>query len=197
MAEEELHLKHQILKVGRRIRENAELWNEADWGFLQDLSSPAGHVFRKRGFFWSHLRESVSSANEYYYSFVMSATKHTVIYIRDLSAGEGPVRLENMIGASYTPGTPAPAINLFAGGPSPEIVITAGATAVSGGTTIPVDFLFGVGNKSAVAGGAGLPTIFPPGTELVLKVTNESGGVNPGIRLALAFAEVAIPSDLV
>ena len=191
------YLKFQDPKSGRRVRENAELWNEPDWGFLNDLADPRGHVFRKRGFFWSHLRESVASSDEFYYSFVMSSTKHTVIYIRDLSAGEGPVRLENMVGASYTPGTSAPPFNLFAGGPAPELAITAGATGVSGGTVIPVDFLFSVGNKAAVAGSAGLPTIFPPSTELVLKVTNESVGVNPGIRLALAFAEVVIPEGLI
>ncbi|MBN46220.1 MAG: hypothetical protein CMH23_07075 [Methylophaga sp.] len=197
MAEEELHLKHQIPKVGRRIRENAQLWNEADWGFLQDLNDPRGHVFRKRGFFWSHLRENVANGDVYYYSVVTSSTKHTIIYTRDLSAGEGPVKLENIIGATYTPGTAIAPINLFAGGPSCDLAITAGATGVSGGVTVPVDFLFGAGNKAAVAGSAGLPTIFPPNTTLVLKLTNEAVGTNPGIKLALAFAEIVIPDDLV
>jgi len=196
-TDNEEYLKFQHPKTGRRLRENSEVWNESEWGFLSDLSDPRGHVFRQRGFFWSHLRESVASANEYYYSFVMSATKHTIIYIRDLSAGEGPVRLENIGGATYTPGTPSNPINLFAGGASPDLAITAGATGVTGGVAIPVDFLFSTGNKAAVAGGAGLPTIFPPNTELLLKVTNESVGANPGIKLALAFAEVAIPNDLV
>lgn len=191
------YLKFQDPKSGRRVRENAELWNEADWGFLSDLNDPRGHVFRKRGFFWSHLREAIASADEYYYSFVMSATKHTAVYIRDLSAGQGPVRLENIAGATYTPGTPVSPFNLFTGGPAPDMVVTAGATGVSGGTAIPVDFLFGSGNKTAVAGGAGLPTLFPPGTSLLLKLTNEAAGTNPGIRLALAFAEVVIPEGLI
>lgn len=187
----------RVMFPGRRVRENLESWNRADWGFPQGLMDPSGHVFRGRGFFWSNLRTAVPAGDEYYYSLTFSATKHTIIYIRDMSAGEGPVRLESIIGPTFTPGGVANPINLFAGRAAPDMAVTAGATGVSGGTTIPVDYLFSAGNQTAVAGSAGLPTIFPPHTELLLKVTNESAGVNPGIRLALGFAEGVIPGDLV
>lgn len=184
--------------TGRKIRENGESFNVADAEFLVDLDNPTGEVFRKRGFFWSDLRLSVASGNVFYYAFTLSTTLHTIIYVRELSAGEGPVQLENIIGGSYTAGTVLPnPINLFAGSPSADMQIVKGVTFGGGGTVIPVDYLFGVGNKGAVAGSAGLPTIFPPGTELLLRITNSSAGVNPGIKLSLAFVEVEIPNDLV
>lgn len=176
-------------RTGRILREDSSIINEADMKWLQDLSDPTAMVFRKKGFFIGHLRESVASSNVHYYSFTTPADKYIAVYIRTLDAGEGPVRLENVVGATFTPGNPLTPVNLFTGGPASSMTITEGATNVLGGTTIPNDFLFGAGNKVATAGSSGLPTVLPPNLTVLLKVTNESGGVNPGIRLALAWTE--------
>lgn len=185
--------------TGRQIKENGDAFNVADSAFLTDLSEPTEAVFRKRGYFWSHLREDVSGSTPYYYYFKAPSDKHVVVYAREMSAGEGPVRLETVVGATFTPGsgTLVAPINLFTGGPAAGLIARAGVTGVAGGMTMPADYLFGAGNKAATAGSNALPTILPPGLEIILKITNEADGVNPGIRLALAYTEVVIPDDLV
>ena len=165
----------------------------SDSDFLASIANPVWGTFRKRGFFWSDLRLSVPNSDVYYYSFVSSSDKHTVIYGRNLAAGEGPVAMDLLFGATYTAGTPDPPINLFAGGPPCDAVFTNGCTDVSGGVVSNVDYLFSAGNNSAVAGSGGQPTIFPPDTELLIRLTNTSAGNNPGIQLQLAFVEINIP----
>lgn len=192
-------LRDLLPRTGRMIKENGEVFNEADSEFLNDLSEPTDAVFRKRGYFWSHLREDVSGATPYYYYFKAPSDKHVVVYARTLEAGEGPVRLETVVGATFTPGsgTLVPPINLFTGGPAAGLIARADVTGVTGGMTMPADYLFSAGNKVATAGSNALPTIVPPDLEIFLKITTESEGVNPGIRLALAYTEVVIPDDLV
>lgn len=189
-------LRSQHPFSGRRMRENATAWNEADWGYLQDLMSSQGDTFRKRAFFWSNFREDVAASNVHYYSFAFSQTKHTIIFIRELAAAEGPVRMNAVFPVSYTPGTEINPFNLFIGSAGPDLVITTGVTdVVSAGENL-VDYLFSAGNKSAVAGGSGLPTIYPPGFEVLVKLTNESTGTNK-IKLSMAIVELEIPDDLV
>jgi hypothetical protein len=184
--------------TGRKIKENGDMLAAADAEFLADLIDPTASVFRKRGFFWSDLRTSVAAGNVFYYAFTLSQTLHTVVYVRELSAGQGPVQLDNIVGGTWSGGTvDNQPINLFAGNPGSDMVITEGVTYDGGGVTIPIDYIFSAGNKSAVAGTAGLPTIFPPGVELLLKLTNIGLGTNPGIKLSLAFTELEIPNDLI
>lgn len=185
--------------TGRWIKENGESFNLADSAYLTDLSEPTEAAFRKRSYFVAHMRESVSNGDVYYYSFTAPSDKHIVVYTRTFRAGDGPVQLDVVAGATYTPGTPLIPTNLYTGGPASGLVATAGATDVTGGITIPNDYLFGAGNNTAVgsAGEAGLPTILPPDIDLLLKVTNLASGTNPGIRIALAYTEVVIPDDLV
>lgn len=167
-----------------------------DIDFLENLSNPVYASYRKRGFFWSDLRTSVVAADEYYYSFVFSSQHHTVIYGRNLSAGEGPVEMNLIVGATYTPGTLKPAFNLYLGAPAPDLVVTRGVTGVAGGASSLVEYAFGAGNNSAVAGSGGQPTIFPPGAAALVKLTNHALGTNPGILLQLAFVETEIPDNL-
>lgn len=191
------YLTDLLPRVGRLIKENGEAYLEADAGFLEDLSDPLRSVFRKRGYSLSSTRTDVANGNIYYYSIAAPADKHVVVFDRVLGAGEGPVSLDTIIGATFTPGTPLTPQNLFLGGPAAGTVVTSGATGVTGGTTVPSDWLFSAGNKQATAAAAGLAGILPPSTSVLFKITNTSGGTNPGIRLALQFAELDIPSDLI
>lgn len=189
-------LRSQHPFSGRRMRENATVWNEADWGYLQDIMSSQGATFRQRAFFWSHFREGVSSGNIHYYSFAFSPTKHTVIFIRELAAAEGPVRMEAVFPVSYTAGSEVNPFCLLVGSPGSDLTITTGVTDVVPAGSNLVDYLFSAGNKSAVAGGSGLPTIYPPGMQVLVKLTNESSGDN-AIKLSMALVELEIPDDLV
>lgn len=182
-------------RTGRLLRENGLIFNEADAGFLSALNNPTAVVFNGKGFFWSDITPALNSGDTYFYSFVLSATKHTVIYTRNFAAEQGPMSLHNLVGATFTPGTDKPAINLFAGQPAADIQVTRGATSVSGGVEILVDELFGAGNNTAVAGSAGLPTIFPPGAQLVLRITSNATGSNRA-KLSLGFAELEIPAEV-
>lgn len=167
-----------------------------NYDYLSGITNPANLVYRGMAFTWSDLRLAVPNADVYYYSFVTSPTKHTVIYNRSLEAGEGPVDLDIIFGATFTPGTPASAINLIAGEPNADIQITKGATGVTGGVVSPVAHLFRAGSNTPVAASSGLPTIFKPNTTLLARITNTAAGTNPGILFALAFAEVVISTKI-
>jgi len=170
----------------------------SDSEFLANLSNPVYASYRGRGFFWSDIRLAVPSDDVYYYLFRFPALLHTVIYGRNLSAGEGPVAMDLLFGATYDDpsGTLDPPINLFLGKPASQTVVYNGITGVSGGIESKVDHLFSAGNNSAVAGSGGQPTIFPPGVELLVRITNNSLSANPGIQLQLAWVEQTIPNDL-
>lgn len=191
-------LRLQTPETGRKYKEDATVVNVADTEFARSLLEPSTIALRKQGFFFQHLREGIPNNDEYYYRLKAPATKHAVIYTRELAAGEGPVRFETVINpSSYSAGTIVPSVNLYTGGPSAETVVEAGVVPV-GGITIPADYLFGTGNKQGTAGsGAGIPTIIPPNVEIFAKFTNEATGTNPAIRFALAFAEIEIPDILV
>lgn len=167
-----------------------------NYEYLLSLINPTSLVYRGMAFTWSDLRLSVASADVYYYSFATSPTKHTVIYNRAFEAGEGPVDLDLIFGASFTPGAPASAINLIAGEPNAELQITKGASGVSGGAVSPVAHLFDAGSHRPVAASSGLPTILKPSTTLLARITNSAAGTNPGILFALAFAEIKIPENI-
>lgn len=167
-----------------------------NYEFLLGITDPANLVYRGRAFTWSDLRLLVPQNDVYYYSFTTSATKHTAVYNRVFDAGEGPIRLDIVFGATFTLGASSSAINLIAGEPGPDIAITKGVTSVVGGATSLVGYDFASGNKSAVAAPAGLPTIFKPNTTFLAKVTNLSSGTNPGILFSLAFAELLIPEHI-
>lgn len=184
------HLLRKDPRNGRMIKENGNYFNEANYLSALGLENPSLNVLKQRTFFWQHLREEIPSANEHYYAFVMPADKYVLVYTRLLESGQGPVRLESVVGATFDNGTPISPVNLFTGGPAAETTMDSGVINVVGGTVIPNDFLFGAGNKVGVAGGSLAPTIVPPGVTFLLKVTNEATGTNPGIRLALVFAEI-------
>lgn len=167
-----------------------------NYEYLLGITNPTNLVYRGMAFTWSDLRLAVANADVYYYSFVTSPTKHTVIYNRALEAGEGPVDLDLIFGATFTVGTESSAINLIAGEPAGEIQITKGVTNVVGGVVSPVAHLFRAGANTPVAASSGLPTILKPGTTVLARVTNSALGTNPGILFALAFAEVVISTKI-
>lgn len=190
-------LKFTNARSGKLVKDNFEAWNEADWGFLQDLASPFGAVLRKRGFFWVDLKLNLASEETYYYSFEFSQVKHTLVFARPFAAGEGPIKLEIMSGATFTPGTASPIMNSYIGEAGPDLVITKGATNVVGGLVTFIDYLFSAGNLTSVAGSINLPTVFNPSDSMLLKITNKGTGTNPGIKVGLEFTEVEIPEGLV
>lgn len=167
-----------------------------NYEYLSAITNPANLAYRGMSFTWSDLRLAVPAADVYYYSFVTSSTKHTVIYNRALEAGEGPVDLDLIFGATFTPGTASSAINLIVGEPAGEIQITKGVTNVVGGVVSPVAHLFRAGSNTPVAASSGLPTILKPGSAILGRITNSALGTNPGILFALAFAEIVIPTQI-
>lgn len=183
-------VKDRVPRQGKMIRNNGEIVNQADAIYLESLGDATSNVFRGRGFFWQHTRENLVQNDEYYYSFSIPAGVYAVVYSRTLEAGQGPVRLESVVGASFTGGTAVSAVNLLTGGAAAQVTALAGVTGVTGGVTIPNDFLFGGGNKVGVAGATKFPTIVPPNVDFLLKVTNEATGTNPGVRVALVFVEI-------
>lgn len=190
-------LRLQLPITGRKRQESGEVVNVADTEFTRSLLESTSVVLRKQGYFFQHLREDVTQNNVYYYRVKAPSDKYLVIFSRNLSAGEGPVRFETVVQpSSFTPGTTITPTNLYTGGPASTSEVERGVVP-TGGVTIPADFLFGAGNKVGTAGASNLPTVIPPGVEIFAKITNESEGVNPGIRFALAFGELDIPDILV
>lgn len=188
------YLRLESPKTGRRRKEDATVYNEADAGYAESLLLPRSVVLRKQGYFFQDLRLSVAAANVYYYRLKAPIDKHLVIFVREITAGEGPVTFETVVTpTSFTPGTMITPTNLFTGGAASTAEVEKGVVP-TGGATIPADYLFGAGNKSATASsGAALPTILPPGLEIFGKITNGTTGPNPGIRFALAYGEIDIP----
>lgn len=181
-------------RSGRLVNEAGALVNEADVLLASGVLEPSAVVLRKQGYFFQDLREDVASGNVYHYRLKAPADKHLAVYVREITAGEGPVRFETVVQpSSFTPGTTITPVNLYTGGPAAAAEVEKGVVP-TGGVVIPADFAFGAGNKQSTAGGsAALPTVLPPGVEIFARITNESAGVNPGIRFALAFAELALP----
>lgn len=175
--------------------------DKSNFEYMLPLVNPTVLAYRGNGFNWSDLRQGVTNG-DYYYSFVTSTTKCTVIYNRALDCAEGTVRLDLIASpTSFTPGAASNSTNLFIGRSSPDLVITRGASNVVGGVSTPpnnpVAFLGTAGNNAPVSGSAGQPTIFPPGVTFVAKInSNVSGGSNAWINFALSYAEVYIPPHL-
>lgn len=194
--QEWLGLAHPV--TGRKIKEDGNRINVADTEYSRSLLESFSVVARKQGYFFQDLRENVSNGDVYYYRLKAPSDKHIVIYAREISSGEGPVRFETVVlPDSFTAGTIVTPTNLYTGGAPGTSEFEKGVIPV-GGITIPADFIFGAGNKSGTAGGsASLPTIIPPNVEIFAKITNEAAGTNPGIRFALAFAEIDIPDIIV
>lgn len=187
-------LENLYPQTGRTAQESGVTVNVGDTEFIRSLLSPSSIVARKQGYFWQDLRESIATSDTYYYRLKAPSDKHLVILNREINAGEGPVRFETLVlPSSFTPGTMITPTNLYTGGPASGAEVEKGVVP-TGGTLIPADFLFGAGNKTGTAGSSQLPTILPPGLEIFAKITNESAGTNPGIRFALAYGEVIMPT---
>lgn len=195
--EEYLGLAHP--QTGRRYKDSpaGDVVNVADTEYIRSLLDASSVAARKQGFFMQDLRESVSNNDVYYYRLKAPADKHLVVFSREVTSGEGPVRFETVVApSSFTSGTMIIPTNLFTGGAASTAEFEKGVVP-TGGVTIPADFLFEAGNKKGTAATSNLPTILPPSTEIFAKITNESSGTNPGIRFALAYAELLIPDTLV
>lgn len=188
-------LLQQQPRSGRAVNEDGEFINEADLSEFGALTDPLLATFRGQGYFYQHRFDLATQPGGYSIAFTTSPTKHTVVYSRLLTSGQGPVELVNIIGATFTDGTAGTPVNLFAGKPAAQIVVSNGVTNIAGGTVIPNDYAYSTGNNTAVgtAGPAGLPTILPPSTNIILQVINRHNGTN-NARLAIAFAELAIPA---
>lgn len=183
-------------KTGRHRRESGAVVNTADTDYARSLLDPTSVVLRKQGYFFQDTRLDVSNNDVFHYLLRAPSDKHVVIFNRDLRCGEGPVVFDTIVGATFTDGTPIIPTNLYTGGPAAGMTVQKGLTDVSGGTVIPADYLFGAGNREPTAAESGLPTILPPDTEIIARITNDGAGTNPGIRFALALAEIDIPDDI-
>lgn len=182
-------------RTGRIVNEDGEFINEADLNELRALTDPLLAAFRGQAYFYQHRFDLSAAPASYSIAFTTSATKHTAVYSRLLTSGQGPVELVNIIGAAFTAGAAGSAVNLFAGKPAAQIAISNGVAGITGGVTIPNDYAYSTGNNTAAgtAGPAGLPTILPPSTNIILQVINRHNNTN-NARLAIAFAELTIPS---
>lgn len=189
------YLQWLLPTTGRKITEDGGVINEADLDELRALTDPLLATFRGQAHFYQHRFDLPVAPGSYSIAFTTSATKHTVVYSRLLSSAQGPIELVNIVGATFTPGTPGTSTNLFAGKPAADIAISNGVTGITGGVTIPNDYAYSLGNNTAVgtAGPAGLPTILPPSTTIILQTINRSNQVG-NARLAIAFAEFTIPA---
>lgn len=179
---------------GRMINEDGGIINEADLNELRALTDPLLATFRGQAYFYQHRFDLAAQPGSYSIAFTTSPTKHTAVYSRQLTSGQGPVELVNIIGATFTDGAAGSPVNLFAGKPAAQTAVSNGVTGITGGVTIPNDYAYSTGNNTAVgtAGPAGLPTILPPSTTIILQVINRHNGTNSA-RLAIAFAELVIP----
>lgn len=190
-------LRLQTPETGRKLKEDADALNVADVYYADSVADPSSVALRKQAFFTQELRESLSQGNVHYYRLKAPADKDLIIFNREISTGQGPVRFETLIQpTSYTPGTVIPPVNLFTGGPASTAEFESGVVPV-GGITIPADFVFSAGNKQGTASSSQIPTVLPRGLEIFAKLSNEGQGTNPGIRFSLAFAEVDLSDVLV
>jgi len=172
--------------------------NYHTWERIEDVSAAIRHVFRGNAFFFRHRQSSIGAGSTYYYGFTTHPAKETAVYIRSLDAGEGPVALNIYPAGTWTgqSSTVRP-FSLYSGFPDAGMEIDILATGVGGLTPFrEIDYAFSTGNKTSTAGIAGLPTIFPPATSFLLGVVNGSIGVNPGVAISIAFAEIDVPSDV-
>jgi len=167
------------------------------WDRSRELADPVGNVFRGDVYFFRDRQIDIASSTTYYYGITTSPNLDTAVYIRALNAGEGPVTVTlHPAGAWTGQSSQTNPFNLRFGFPAAEMQISILATGVSGLVpSIEVDHAFASGNNVSVAGAIGLPTIFQPGESFILGINNQSTGVNPGIVLSLAFAELKIPSN--
>ena len=176
------------------INEDGGIINEADIAELRALVDPILATVRGQTFFYQHRFALSASPGSYSIAFTTSETKHTVVYSRNLTSEQGPIELVNIVGATFTAGTPGVPVNLFAGKTAPQIAVSNGVTGITGGVTIPNDYAYSTGNNSeaGTAAPAGLPTILPPSTTIILQIDNRVNQAN-NARLAIAFAELVIP----
>lgn len=180
---------------GRMINEDGGIINEADLNELRALTDPLLATFRGQAYFYQHRFDLAADPGSYSIAFTTSATKHTAVYSGRLTSGQGPIELVNIIGATFTAGSPGNSTNLFAGKAAAQMAVSNGVTGITGGEVVPNDYEYSTGNNTAVgtAGPAGLPTILPPSTSIILQVINRHNGAN-NARLAIAFAELIIPA---
>lgn len=188
-------LLQQQPRSGRAVNEDGEFINEADLNELGALTDPLLATFRGQGYFYQHRFDLATQPGSYSIAFTTSPTKHTVVYSRLLTSGQGPVELVNIIGATFTAGTAGSPVNLFAGKPAAQIAISNGVSGITGGVTVLNDYAYSTGNNAAAgaAAMAGLPTILPPSTTIILQIINRHNGTN-NARIAIAFAELTIPA---
>lgn len=189
------YLNLALPRTGRITRENGEFWNESDGGYLRDLLDTANAVFRKQAFNLANTSDAMATGEDFYWSITTSTTKHTIVYARVFYATEGPMTTDLLFGATYTAGDAVLTPPLFVGSPSADVVVTRAVTGVSGGVVSPVDEIFGAGNNVSVSATAGLPTIFPPNSDFLVRATSGASGSNK-LRIDIGFAEIELPDDL-
>lgn len=179
---------------GREITEDGGYISSADLKELSAIFDPILSVVRGQAYFYQSRFSLDAAPASHSIAFLTSATKHTAIYSRVLTSEQGPIELVNIIGATFTPGLAGIPVNLFAGKPAAAISASNGVTAISGGIVIPNDYAYSEGNNTAAgtAAPAGLPTILPPSTSIILQVINRANQAN-NARIALAFSEIDIP----
>lgn len=190
------YLRLALPRTGRMTKENGEFWNESDGGYLGDLIDPVKSVFRKKAYNLANTSDDLASGETFYWSVTASLTKHTVVYSRIFFVTEGPMTVDLIFGSTYTPGSATVTPPLFVGGPAAEAVVTRAVTGVSGGIASPVDEIFGSGNNVSTSASASLPTIFPPGSDFLIRATSGATGTNK-LRIDIGFSEIVIPDNLV
>ncbi|WP_428613344.1 hypothetical protein [Pseudoalteromonas sp.] len=190
-------LRLQTPETGRKLKENASPLNVADIEYIKSVADPSAVALRQQAYFVQDLRENLAQGDVYYYRLKAPVDKDVIIFNRNITTGQGAVRFETLVQpSSFVAGTLIPPVNLWTGGQAASSEFEAGV-APTGGTLIPADYLFSVGNKQGTASASQIPTILPRGLEIFAKLTNEGTGTNAGIRFSLAFAEVDLSDILV